>query len=62
MNCSAREAAEKITELFKKHWAAFRSDLKEDSTLQSCRDKGMAWTMATNEISQFVFKQAKRDG
>lgn len=60
MIITARAAAEKIVVMFQKHWAAFRQEMRDDKELQSCRDKAMAWTMATSEMSRWVFKQAKR--
>ncbi len=54
MKYTARQAAARIREVFNKHWSAFKAELAETPEWKGCRDKGLAWSMATADISLFV--------
>lgn len=58
---TARQSAAEIVKIFNKHWGAFRRELSENQSLKECRDKSLAWKMAMNEISRFVFEQGGKE-
>ena len=60
MTTTARQAAAKVVEIFQVHWNAFRRELKDVPELKDCRDKKMAWTMATAEISKSIYQGEKQ--
>jgi hypothetical protein len=56
---SARADAEKINQIFLKHWKAFKKELSGHKELQEVEDKRLAWSMFLASASRFLHDQIK---
>ena len=56
---SARSDAEKINQIFLKHWKAFKKELSGHKELQEVEDRRLAWSMFLASASRFLHDQIK---